>query len=486
MATKGKGKATAGRPRKKANGYAKSLKIPLGTILTDLEKKQWRIGPAIGSGGFGDIYSCCLADKAPRSTDDYQSVLKIEPHENGPLFVEMHFYLRNTKTADTFKKGRKLKSLGIPSLLGRGSHELDGEKHRFVVMPRYGSDVWKIFINNGRKMPLHTVYRLAIQMLDVLEYIHGTTYVHGDLKGANILLGFGKSGGSQAYLVDFGLATHYTTKEFKPDPKQMHNGTIEYTSRDAHLGVQTRRGDLEILGYNLIQWCASKLPWEAAEVLKVPAKVQEAKEKFMKDLDKSLKALFAGDLPRPLLEFMNHVKDLKHDEQPNYNKCREMFEKGLKEILDFAGSSSPLKKLKKEEINVARRSPKRRSDEEAESPVKRPRKRATTPSPKKSPSPRAAPKVEVKSPKPMTKAAKTKKRYKVNVELDISFDADVLVNVQRKPKATATRKSPRATVSTPKITSEEECIPATPDVSPRKKTSKSKAGKTLITIHEND
>lgn len=49
-----------------------------------------------------------------------------------------------------------------------------------------------------------------------------------------MLLGFGKNGGSQAYLVDFGLASHYTTKDFKPDPKKMHNGTIEYTSRDAH------------------------------------------------------------------------------------------------------------------------------------------------------------------------------------------------------------------------------------------------------------
>lgn len=64
--------------------------------------------------------------------------------------------------------------------------------------------------------------------------MHECTYVHGDLKGANILLGYGKSAAHQSYLVDFGLASHYTTKDFKPDPKKMHNGTIEYTSRDAH------------------------------------------------------------------------------------------------------------------------------------------------------------------------------------------------------------------------------------------------------------
>ena len=39
------------------------------------------------------------------------------------------------------------------------------------------------------------------------------------------------------YLVDFGLACHHTTKdEFTPDPKKAHDGTPEYTSRDAHQG----------------------------------------------------------------------------------------------------------------------------------------------------------------------------------------------------------------------------------------------------------
>lgn len=70
----------------------------------------------------------------------------------------------------------------------------------------------------------------------MLEYIHSKGYVHADLKGANILMGLKKGTENQAYLVDFGLAARVSDKEFKPDPKCAHNGTIEYTSRDAHVG----------------------------------------------------------------------------------------------------------------------------------------------------------------------------------------------------------------------------------------------------------
>ena len=71
----------------------------------------------------------------------------------------------------------------------------------------------------------------------------------------------------QVFLVDYGLAYRFLTdgnhKQYKEDPKRKHDGTIEFTSLDAHKGVApSRRTDLEILGYVMLQWLCSKLPWE--------------------------------------------------------------------------------------------------------------------------------------------------------------------------------------------------------------------------------
>ena len=50
-------------------------------------------------------------------------------------------------------------------------------------------------------------------------------------------------------------------KPHEADERRAHDGTLEYTSRDAHIGAHSRRGDLETLGYNLVHWVSGTLPW---------------------------------------------------------------------------------------------------------------------------------------------------------------------------------------------------------------------------------
>ena len=269
----------------------------------------------------------------------------------------MHFYMRNAKQEDivSFKQRQNFKTLGMPEFIAMGSHEIQQMKHRFIVLPRFGRDIWKIFNEQGHNFPLHTVYRLGWQILNTLQFIHGSTYVHGDIKGSNILLGFGKGGEDQAFLLDYGLACHYNVKDYKPDPKKMHNGTIEYTSRDAHNGVPTMRGDIEILAYNLIEYAGAKLPWVAKNLLNKPIEVQKLKEEFMKSTDKSLKSCFGSiPVPAPLANLLKYVESMKHDTVPDYAKLRGIFETGIKDlgqkntgVLQFSATKAPASPKKK-------------------------------------------------------------------------------------------------------------------------------------------
>jgi vaccinia related kinase len=74
-----------------------------------------------------------------------------------------------------------------------------------------------------------------------LEFLHESEYVHADVKGSNLLTGFGSGRAHEVYLVDYGLAYRYSPegkhKEYKEDPRKAHDGTIEFTSIDAHKGV---------------------------------------------------------------------------------------------------------------------------------------------------------------------------------------------------------------------------------------------------------
>ncbi|XP_041106898.1 serine/threonine-protein kinase VRK2-like isoform X3 [Polyodon spathula] len=220
--------------------------------------------------------------------------------------------------------------------------------YRFMVMDRLGRDLQKLFEGNGKKFKWKTVMQLGVQMLDVLEYIHENEYIHGDIKAANLLLCYKDP--SKVFLADYGLSYRYspngTLKEYKENPKTRHNGTIEYTSIDAHKGVApSRRGDLEILGYCLLHWMCGKLSWE--KDLKKPLLVQEAKTKLMENLPGSVIQYSSpeancGEIAR----FLSCVKRLEYDERPNYQMMKNILLDGLRETktdcrgpLDFSAAS---------------------------------------------------------------------------------------------------------------------------------------------------
>ncbi|XP_041759912.1 serine/threonine-protein kinase VRK1-like [Coregonus clupeaformis] len=242
--------------------------LPDGFTLTDKEKKRWRLGRIIGQGGFG-IFNFLIIYLASHDVDtpvgeNSNFVIKVGYHENGPLFSELKFYQRSTKPENNeWKRSKKLDFLGIPAYWGSGLAEHNRTRYRFMAMDRLCSDLQKVCERNGSRLKIDTVLQLGRVLLDVLEYIHDNKYVHADVKAANLMLGH--TDPDKVYLADYGLFYRYSPdgvhKEYKENPKKGHNGTIAYTSIDAHNGVApSRHGDLEVLGFCLLHWlCGADL-----------------------------------------------------------------------------------------------------------------------------------------------------------------------------------------------------------------------------------
>ncbi|XP_045835337.1 serine/threonine-protein kinase VRK2 isoform X3 [Meles meles] len=198
-----------------------------------------------------------------------------------------------------------------------------------MVMERLGIDLQKISDQNGT-FKKSTVLQLGIRMLDVLEYIHENEYVHGDIKAANLLLGYRNP--DRVYLADYGLCYRYCPngnhKQYQENPRKGHNGTLEFTSVDAHKGVAlSRRSDLETLGYCLLCWSCGGLPWERS--LRDPAAVQTAKTNLLDELPESvLKWAPSGSSCREIAEYLVCAHNLAYDEKPNYQMLKKILNPG--------------------------------------------------------------------------------------------------------------------------------------------------------------
>ncbi|XP_068088519.1 serine/threonine-protein kinase VRK2 isoform X2 [Hyperolius riggenbachi] len=306
--------------------------LPEGLILTDTNKKSWKLGRKLGQGGFGLIYLASPASDRPTG-EDAAYVIKVEPHQNGPLFCELKFYQRAAKQDDVAEwiRSHRLDYLGIPQYWGSGETTHNAIRYRFMVIDRLGSDLHNLQKGNGGRLPLATVMQVSIRMLDILEYIHEHEYVHGDIKAGNILCHL--SDRSKVYLADYGLSYRYCPdgkhKEYKEDPKKCHNGTIEFTSLEAHKGAApSRRGDLEILSYCMLHWLSGRLPWE--QDIKVPSAVQASKQKLIDELPNSVTEwLGQEDGCHEVADFMIQTCTLTHSMKPDYSGFKKILLKAL-------------------------------------------------------------------------------------------------------------------------------------------------------------
>ena len=165
---------------------------------------------------------------------------------------------------------------GIPKMFWHGSIHDRTINYRIwnvLVLEKLGQSFSQIFHECQYGFSTLEVVRLAIQMIKRIEYLHKKKYIHRDIKPGNFLEGIGPTRTGTVYLADFGLSKRYDPR--RPIERNLgFIGTIDYAPINAHKGIsQSRKDDLESLGYVLMKWMmGGRLPWEIHKgwVKKVP------------------------------------------------------------------------------------------------------------------------------------------------------------------------------------------------------------------------
>lgn len=265
---------------------------------------KYRICKKIGEGSFNEIY------QGSDIFDNSEVAIKLE--HNSIKYPQLLFESRLLKT---------IPGIGIPKVYWAG---ISGE-YNVMVFELLGNNLEELFQNCEKQFSLKTVLMITIQILDRIRHLHINKYIHRDIKPQNFSIGKGENE-HIIYLIDYGLAKRYREEYTNFHIPLRQNikltGTIRYASCNAiNKKELSRRDDMESIGYLLIYLLKGSLPWQGLKIKQKSEKYSKIREIKMTIETNKL----CEGLPEEFGEYIDLVKNLEFEEEPDYSRYINMF-----------------------------------------------------------------------------------------------------------------------------------------------------------------
>ena len=294
----------------RSEGYQEEEESNKDPIIGKKFFSKYKAIKKLGEGSFGKVY------KAEYNGQYFAIKMEYKTKEQGLLEIEA--------TIMTYLKGPY-----IPYIKSYGY----SGNYNVLVMQLLEKSLEDLF-NKYKKFSIKTTSLLGHQMVTILQYIHDRHIIHRDIKPDNFVMG-AEEHNDRLYLLDFGLAKKYrssrTLVQYPYIKKKKLTGTARYASIHAlEAYEQSRRDDLESVGYVLMYFLRGELPWQGL-------RVKSKEDRYRKILEKK-KETSSEDLcknfPHEFYKFVEYTKNLGYEDNPDYEMLKNLFTDVLKKRND--------------------------------------------------------------------------------------------------------------------------------------------------------